>query len=120
MYRIRKFLSDLSHYVSVRIEIHRLSPRRIGDKVERARLTHSDEHGRLNLLRGLGNLAAVGFGYSEMITVQVARMMLHHRDTRDADTHAIAQLCYHRFRGRENFRVKSEDVEISHLVGIRP
>src|SRR5438552_7718324 len=47
-------------------------------------------------------------------------MVLHHRDAGDADTHAIAQLCHHRFRGRENFRVKSKDVEVCHLVRIRP
>ncbi len=100
--------------------MHRPVARLISHEIERAGLPDTDKDRRLHLLRRLGNLAAVGFCNAKLIAVQVNRVMLHHRDAGDANANAIAQLCHHRFRGRENFRVKSEDVEVCHLVRIRP
>ena len=101
------------------VAMHRPITGLIGNKFESARLADGNQHCCFHLLRRLRNLAAVGFGYSELISVQVNRMMFHYRDAGDANANAIAQLCHHRFRRRENFRVKSEDVEVCHLVRIR-
>ena len=47
-------------------------------------------------------------------------MMLHRAEIDETNSYAISEFRYHRFGAGKNARIHREDIEIGHLIWIRP
>ena len=88
---VRELVPHLVHHVMGHVAMHRPVAGLVGDELDGPRLPNGDQHGRLELLRRLGDLSAVGLRHAKLIAVQVDRVMVHRGDIRDPDAHALVR-----------------------------
>ena len=78
-------MAHLIHHVVSHMAVKRPVARRIGDEFDIARLADADQHRGFGPLRRKRNIFTVGRRDSEMIAVDVHRMMVHGAKVADAN-----------------------------------
>jgi hypothetical protein len=85
-------MSHLIHNMMRHVAMDCPIPRRVGYEFDIARLPDANQNRRFRSLRGKRNVPSVSARDSEVITVNVQRVMIHRAEVAETDANLIAGL----------------------------